>query len=101
MSVLDYFINHYQKYKAYNITPDNSIELLELAQKVKKISGKDLPIIVKEGGMGLEYSGGNSRLKAEIPDFKFTAIDAAIQNLYNWYLQNKNLINKEFLLVDK
>lgn len=101
MPVLEYFIENKPKYRAYNITPDFSVELYELAEKVKKISGKDLPIIVKEEGLGLEYSGDNSRLKKEIKNLNFTETDEAIKDLYKWYNQNRRVIQKEFLLEDK
>jgi GDP-L-fucose synthase len=101
MPVLEYFIENKPKYNAYNITPDKSIELYELAEKVLKISGKDLPIIVKEENLGLEYSGDNSRLRQEIKSIKFTETDKAIKELYEWYNQNSSLINKEYLLFDK
>ena len=51
--------------------------------------------------MGNEYSGDNSRLRKEITGFKFTPIDLAIEKLYQWYAENKHLINKELLLTDK
>jgi len=101
MLILEYFIESNSQYKAYNITPDNSITLLELAEKINEISGKNLPVEIAKSGMGLEYSGDNSRLKSEIPSVKFTPIDTAITELYAWYNQNKKNINKEFLLFDK
>ena len=65
------------------------------------MTGKDVPIIVKEKGIGIEYSGDNSRLKGEIKGLKFTDIDEAIKELYNWYVENKKSIRKEYLLLDK
>lgn len=99
--ILDFFIQNKVMHKAYNITPDDSVELYTLAEEVKKISGKDLPIIVREMGMGLEYSGDNSRLREEMKQVKFTPLVVAIEELYRWYVENKHTINKEFLLVDK
>lgn len=101
MPILEYFIENQPKHKAYNITPDSSIELYTLAEKIKKISGKNLPIKITQPGTGLEYSGDNSRLKSEIPNLKLTSIEEAVKELYNWYLENKHLINREFLLIDK
>lgn len=101
MRILEYFIENKPVHKAYNITPDNSIELFELAQKIVKISGKNLPVIIKENEMGLEYSGDNLRLKQETGCINFTEIDEALKSLYKWYNQNHNLINKEFLIKDK
>jgi len=101
MPILEYFIQNKPKYNAYNVTPDNSIELYALAEKIKNISGKNLQIIIKEEGLGIEYSGDNSLLKQEIDNIKFTEIDNAIKKLYEYYLQNKQKINKELLLQDK
>lgn len=100
MTVADYFIENKGSHKAYNVTSDKAIELLSIAEKVREISGKDLPIIVKEQGMGLEYSGDDNRLKKEIKDLRLTNIDIAIKELYEWYVNNKHLINKDLLLTD-
>lgn len=101
MPILEYFIENKPKYKAYNITPDESVELYALAERIREISKKNLPIKVGQTGMGLEYTGDNTRLKEEIPYLKFTPIDEAIKKLYKWYLENKHLIKKEFLMIDK
>ncbi|EKE04057.1 MAG: hypothetical protein ACD_20C00109G0012 [uncultured bacterium] len=101
MPILDYFIQNKSNHKAYNVTPDHPIELYKLAEKIKEISGKDLPIIIKQPDMGLEYSGNNRCLRKEIKDLKFTSFNESISQLYNWYLDNKNLINTELLLFDR
>ncbi|MCX7905293.1 MAG: NAD(P)-dependent oxidoreductase [Elusimicrobiales bacterium] len=89
------------KYNTYNITPNSSIELLKLAEMVLVITSKDLPIILNNKTMGLEYSGDNSRLKKEIGEIFFTDFENSIKKLYNWYLLNKDFINIEFLKFDK
>lgn len=101
MPILEYFIIHNPKEKAFNITPDNSVELLRVAQMVKEISKKNIEIKVAQEGLGTEYSGDNSLLHTEIKNLKFTPIEKAIEKLYNWYEQNKNNLNKELLLTDK
>ena len=101
MPILDYFIQNTATYKEYNITPDQSIELYTLAEKVRMILGKDLSIITAEDGIGLEYSGDNSRLKHEINELRFTPIDKAIADLFEWYRENKWAINHELFLIDK
>jgi len=99
--VLEYFIENKWQYPTYNVTPDKSIELYELAEKIKKISGKDLPVLIGQPGKGLEYSGDNTRLRNEIKDLKLTSMDESITKLYRWYSENIHLINKDFLLFDK
>ncbi len=58
--VIDHFIESTPQYKAYNVVPDQVVSLYDLARMVVRISGKDLPILVGQEGMGLEYSGDNS-----------------------------------------
>jgi UDP-glucose 4-epimerase len=101
MPILEHFIENTPAEKSFNITPNNSIELLDVAKLVKQVSAKNIEIKVEQEGFGLEYSGDNSLLKSEIKNLQFTPIKDAVHELYNWYLENKNMINKEFLLTDK
>jgi UDP-glucose 4-epimerase len=101
MPVLNYFINNDAKYTAYNVTPDKEIELYQLAEIVRGISGKDLPIMVSEPGLGKEYSGDNSLLRNELREVIFTPIHLAIEKLYAWYKDHVDLISKDLLLFDK
>ena len=101
MPILDWFINNNPQNKAYNLTPDNSISLYDLATIVKDISNKDIPIIIGTEGFDLEYSGDNALLKSEYSAMTFTPIHTAIQELYEWYEEHKQFIQKNLLLIDK
>ena len=99
--VLDHFIQNNPRHSTYNVTPDQAIELYVVAEKIRAISGKDLPILVGKAGTGLSYSGDNGRLREEIPNLSFTPIDTALKELYDWYSDNSQLVNRDFLLYDK
>lgn len=101
MPVIDYFLKNKGKYKSYNVTPGEAVELKILAERIRNISEKNLPILIAQDGMGMEYSGDNSRLHEEIPGTRFTSIYDAIHQLYKWYIKNIHLINKKDLLFDK
>jgi UDP-glucose 4-epimerase len=101
MPVIDHFIVNDITQPAYNITPDHSIELLEVAKMVRSISGKKNEILVAKEGMNLEYSGDNSLLKSEMKHLKLTPLEESIALLHNWYKQNKSSIDINKLLVDK
>lgn len=101
MPILEWFLQKEPTYKAYNVTPDHEVELYELAEMVIEISGKELPIIVHNEGLGLEYSGDNSRLKAELGELRFAPLKTAVEQLYQWYSDNRDKIGKDYLLVDK
>jgi UDP-glucose 4-epimerase len=99
--VLEFFIENDVKYKSYNIVPDKSIELLQLAEIVKHVSGKTVGIKIIQDGFGLDYTGNNSRLKTEFPKIKFTEMETAVLELYKYYTDNINILDKNLLFQDK
>lgn len=101
MPVLDYFIEHEPKFRCYNVVPDEETELLQAAQTVLDVSGKDLPIQVAHEGYGLNYSGSNARLKVQIPGLTFTPIKEAVSALYGYYQTQKAELNPDLLQTDK
>jgi UDP-glucose 4-epimerase len=98
--VVRYFISHDQGYKAYNVTPDLSVELESLARMVRDLHGRTLDIVVDRPGMGLEYSGDNRRLRREMGELSFTDHREALSRLYQWYKANLTSIEREKLLID-
>lgn len=101
IQVIDYFIHNEGKYKAYNVTPDQAVGLYSIAEKVRDISGNNLSILVGKPGLGIEYSGDNSRLKSEYNEFKISPLDNTISDLYYYYRKNIDSIRKELLINDK
>ena len=99
--IVEHFISHDGAHKAYNVVPDETADILSIAQKVNAISKSDLPIVVKNPGMGDEYTGGNSRLREEMPGFQFTSLDKGMQALYSWYAANKEKIEYEKIASDR
>lgn len=102
MPVLEHFIHNKPSSSAYNVTPAHAIKLSTIAELVKIRSGREVPVIISEQGLGLEYSGNNQRLHTTLPDgLKLTPINVAIDQLYTWYEQRKDSINYNALLIDK
>lgn len=100
--VLDWFIMNTPKHHSYNITPDNSVSLLELAKLIKDLSGNsELPILVANEGLGLEYSGDNSLIRLEYSGYNMRPIEQSVKKLYQWYQQNKDSLDISKLLIDK
>jgi GDP-L-fucose synthase len=102
MPVLEWFIEGAPRHPAYNVTPDGAVTLHDVACMVREISGKShLPIRVAQEGMGLEYSGDNSRLRREMPNFALTPMRKSVEKLYLWYAENRHLVDRNLLLLDK
>jgi GDP-L-fucose synthase len=93
ITIMDFFIENEPHEKSYNLTPDHSISLLEIAGKIQNITQEKMPVEIKQEGLGLEYTGDNIRLKMFFPDIRFTSMDVAIQQLWNWYSNNKKMIH--------
>lgn len=87
--------------RAYNVTPDESIDLLDLARLVRDVSGKSVEIRVAEAGMGPEYTGDNTRLRKAMPGIRFTPARAGIETLWRWYEAHRASIRPEALAADK
>src|SRR3990167_8738708 len=64
-------------------------------KKIKELSKKKSEVRVAKEGLGKEYSGDNSRLLKEIGEFKFTPLDESIRELYKWYFEKKNKLDKQ------
>ncbi len=98
VKIVQWFIKYSPKRKVFNTCSGTSYSLKTLAEKVIKASSKKLDIVIKDENPGKEYSGDNTLLLKELKNFKFTPMDEAIKSLYQWYEQNKSIIDKDQLL---
>lgn len=85
----------------YNVTPDATPDLLSLARLARAVAGADVPIVVAREGTGLEYTGDNGRLRAELADLDFTPFREAAEQLCAFYRARLGEIPRERLLIDK
>lgn len=94
IKIIDYFIIHKVAYKFYNAGTGSKIDLISIAKIINNISDSKSKIIIKNDGLGNEYTCNNERLLKEIKNLQFTDINEAIGKLYNWYksLDEKGLL---------
>lgn len=87
--IVEHFIIHKPLHKIINITPSDSISLVEIADIVVNISGgwQRSQIKIKNPVMNNEYTGDNSVLLSEIQDLKFTSMQEGLLKLYNYIKQ--------------
>lgn len=97
IKILDYFLSHEAKFKNYNVGTSTSVDLVSIAKKILKISGKKLPIKIKKVGLNNEYTCNNRRLKDEMKGLKFSKFDEKLEDLYRWYQKNISKIDKNLL----
>ena len=84
--ILESFINiNAPRYHTYNITSGRRVSLIEIADMVKAVSGKDIPIYACKEGLANEYTASNHRLIDEIGGYKFEDMEDSVKDLYQWY----------------
>jgi len=97
MNVIEHFIRNNPKNKFFNVVSGNKYTLYSIAEKINKLNNYSLPITIKKNGLNKEYTPNISLLKNEIKFFKLTPIDQAIENLYEYYLSIKSIIDPNLL----
>lgn len=101
LQIIDYFINHAAKYKAYNISNGKKIDLLTISQTINKISDSKSKIYILHKGLNHEYTANNQRLVKEIRELKFTSPEEGIKILYDWYKSKLKTIDKKVIEEDR
>jgi nucleoside-diphosphate-sugar epimerase len=95
--IAQWFLTASPKHHDYNVCSGTPHDFMALAHWVRETSAKPLGIIAKTPGMGLEYSGDNTRLLSELGEFSFTPMPQAIAAVYQWHDENRHLINPDLL----
>lgn len=91
--ILELLICQKPQFHTYNIVSGQRISLLDICEKVLAISGKQLPVYIGREGLANEYTASNSRFVQEYNDFEYTPIDMALRELYQWYVDNEEIID--------
>ena len=99
MPVVDWALAGHPTEVAYNVSPDWTDSLRELAALVSERSRNGLPIQVGQDGVGKEYTADNSRLRRELPGISFTSSEVAVDRLFGWYADNRSRIDRTRLEI--
>lgn len=101
MPIVEYFILNKPKFKNYNVSPDESIDLITVGNIINEISDYKSKITVLKGGLNNEFTGDNTRLKSEIPNIKFTDYKEGTEKLFRYYKENLDKIDKDAITKDR
>jgi GDP-L-fucose synthase len=93
VEITKWFVAHTPLYHDYNICQGEDWLLTQLADKVRTVSRKDLPIILLSPERNRDYSGSNARFLAEYDGAPLTQMDNALQMLYGYYTGIKDIID--------
>ena len=64
--IVEYFLFNIPQNNIINVTPNDSISLLDIANIINTIGNNKVPIYIKNDILGNEYTGDNTRLLKEI-----------------------------------
>ena len=84
------------RFHDYNVCTGRPVLLSDIARLVCRVAGKDLPIQILSGGMGLEYTGSPARLKMEFP-FIPTPLEEGVARLYRLYEEHPEVCDVQVL----
>ena len=99
--IVSWFIENKPLFHDYNVCQGKEYLLSELANIVLQISGKRLPVILLSNEKNFDYSADNGRICTEIKDLELTPMNEAVRTLYDYYLDNINLIDKKVLMESR
>ncbi|HNW90451.1 MAG TPA: NAD(P)-dependent oxidoreductase [Bacteroidales bacterium] len=101
VKIVEWFIEHTPLQKVYNVCSGNVADFKTIAGKIVELSGKKLSINFQKEGLGTEYSGDNTLLLKELKSFEFTPIDVGLKMLYEWYVSNKHIYDKDTGFIEQ
>ena len=95
--IVAWFLENTPLHHDYNVCMGNEYSLLQLAEMVRKISGKDLTIELLNKEPNLDYTASNNRLLSEVPALQITSMEKALHKLYQYYESHQSLVDEEAL----
>ncbi len=95
--IVSWFIEHTPQFHDYNICHGREYRLTELAELVRKVSGKDLPIMLLSEERNLDYSADIGRLSQEIENLRITPMEQALVQLYKYYDTHRDVVDFQIL----
>lgn len=97
LTMIDYCLHNNMKYKIYNATSGDKIDLLTLAQLIVKDKNK---ISILNEGLNNEYTSNNKRILQEIKKFSFTSFENAIEEMRIYFKTNLQNLDLQALHED-
>lgn len=101
LKIVETFIKTTPKEKFLNITPTQSISLMEIVEIINEISEFKSEIIVKNQNLNNEYTADNTKLLKELGAFEFASYKQGITKLYKYYKENLDKLDLETVKKDE
>lgn len=96
--IMRWFIENKPKHHHYNVCRGSKIDLYSLAYMIRQILDIDCDIVVSEPGWKPDYTGDNTRLLAELGNYRFTGFEESISKLCEFYKEHIDEIDESKLI---
>lgn len=97
VNITRWFIENHPKHNDYNVCMGKEYRLLQLAEMVKSVSRKELPITLLCNEKNLDYSASGERLWSEVNNINITPMYDGLTKLYKYYEKNRHMIDYDIL----
>lgn len=98
--ILQHFIENNFEYSDYNITPTESVSLIEITEIIMEITKNKSEVVTMNEGKNYQYTGSNNRLIEFVGNFTFTPYKESISQLINYYDQDIEKLDKNLIVED-
>jgi len=99
LNIIDWFIHNNSKYKIYNASTGQKIDLVTLANIINEVSDYKSDIKILNNGLNNEYTSNNNRLINEIK-INFTSHKLAIKQMIEYFKNNLEKLDIQTVVND-
>jgi nucleoside-diphosphate-sugar epimerase len=100
MKIMAFLLKDKDIYGDFNITPDNSIDLLGVTNLINDLSKNKSNILVENKGYNYQYTGSNLNIKRQIK-MEFMYYEEAVKELMVYYKLNLKSIDRRVIVEDE
>ncbi len=101
IQIIKFFLENKKYFGDYNVTPTYSTSLVKIVNLINKNSKKPSKVTVVNKSYNYQYTGCNQKLINTIPHLKITSYEEAIKELYNYYFQHIERLDKNAIIRDE
>lgn len=98
--IIKFFLKNKHVGGDFNISTTKSISLTKIVNLINKNSMKPSKVTVENKGLNFQYTGSNNKLINTIPHLKITTYEESIRDLYDYYFNRVESLDKNSILQD-
>ncbi|MFA6016666.1 MAG: NAD-dependent epimerase/dehydratase family protein [Patescibacteria group bacterium] len=98
--IIKFFLKNKKVSGDFNISTTKSIKLTEIVDLINKNSKKASKVTIINKNLNFQYTGSNKKLLKTIPPLKITSYKDSINDFYNFFKKNIEILDKDAIVRD-